>query len=229
LHTRFRVGRLEQPTVILVTLMSSNSTHKPTQDGGGKAWILFGILLLAAGLIPLFDAFRTLNNGVRTTATVVGNVRVEDCDAINCYTPRVEFRTPDLAADQTRIALSSSPPWFRREVGEKIDIYYFPDNLETVKSVSLFQMWLIPLGFVSLAGLTLYKGFSLQRNGFSEADTSHLPQMAGKADVNAELMELIRAGQRIEAIKKYREMHGVGLKEARDAIEAMKKLDGGRN
>jgi large subunit ribosomal protein L7/L12 len=42
-------------------------------------------------------------------------------------------------------------------------------------------------------------------------------------DVNldAELQALVAAGRKIEAIKRYRELTGVGLKEAKDAVEAM--------
>ncbi|WP_158616683.1 ribosomal protein L7/L12 [Corallococcus sp. CA054B] len=36
------------------------------------------------------------------------------------------------------------------------------------------------------------------------------------------LAELIQAGQTINAIKLYRELYGVGLKEAKDAVEAMR-------
>ena len=32
---------------------------------------------------------------------------------------------------------------------------------------------------------------------------------------------LLRSGQKIAAIKRYRELHGVGLKEAKDAVDAM--------
>lgn len=35
------------------------------------------------------------------------------------------------------------------------------------------------------------------------------------------LQELLRAGKKINAIKVYREQHGVGLKEAKDAVERM--------
>jgi ribosomal protein L7/L12 len=35
--------------------------------------------------------------------------------------------------------------------------------------------------------------------------------------------QLARAGQKIEAIKKYRELTGVGLKEAKDAVEAFER------
>lgn len=36
----------------------------------------------------------------------------------------------------------------------------------------------------------------------------------------AEIDQLLRAGQKIMAIKRYREQTGVGLKEAKDAVEA---------
>ena len=37
----------------------------------------------------------------------------------------------------------------------------------------------------------------------------------------AEVVQLLRAGKKIEAIKIYREIFGVGLKEAKDAVEAI--------
>lgn len=36
-----------------------------------------------------------------------------------------------------------------------------------------------------------------------------------------DILELALNGRKIEAIKRYREVHGVGLKEAKDAVEAM--------
>ncbi len=39
--------------------------------------------------------------------------------------------------------------------------------------------------------------------------------------VNREVADLIRAGQKIAAIKKYREQTGVGLKEAKDYVEGL--------
>ncbi|WAS98493.1 ribosomal protein L7/L12 [Nannocystis punicea] len=36
----------------------------------------------------------------------------------------------------------------------------------------------------------------------------------------AEIDQLLRSDQKIQAIKRYREVHGVGLKEAKDAIDA---------
>lgn len=37
------------------------------------------------------------------------------------------------------------------------------------------------------------------------------------------VVDLLRSGQKIEAIKRYRELVGVGLKEAKDAVEAMER------
>jgi ribosomal protein L7/L12 len=38
---------------------------------------------------------------------------------------------------------------------------------------------------------------------------------------NAAIEDLVRRRQKIEAIKLYREWHGVGLKEAKDAVDAI--------
>jgi len=38
---------------------------------------------------------------------------------------------------------------------------------------------------------------------------------------DSELDAALRSGQKIAAIKRYRELHGIGLKEAKDAVEAM--------
>jgi ribosomal protein L7/L12 len=43
-----------------------------------------------------------------------------------------------------------------------------------------------------------------------------------------EIEHLLLAGQKIEAIKRYREQHGVGLKEAKDAIDALERTLRGR-
>jgi hypothetical protein len=39
--------------------------------------------------------------------------------------------------------------------------------------------------------------------------------------VNPEVIELMRSGKKIEAIKLYREQTGVGLKEAKDYVESL--------
>lgn len=41
------------------------------------------------------------------------------------------------------------------------------------------------------------------------------------ADVNPRVLELVRSGQKIEAIKLYRDETGVGLKEAKDFVESL--------
>lgn len=39
--------------------------------------------------------------------------------------------------------------------------------------------------------------------------------------VNQQVLELVKAGQKIQAIKVYREQTGVGLKEAKDLVESL--------
>jgi ribosomal protein L7/L12 len=52
--------------------------------------------------------------------------------------------------------------------------------------------------------------------------SSATPRVAGADAVSdAEILRLVQAGQLIEAIKRYRALTGVGLKEAKDAIEGL--------
>jgi ribosomal protein L7/L12 len=47
------------------------------------------------------------------------------------------------------------------------------------------------------------------------------PQISG--DVMGQVEQELRAGRKINAVKLYREAHGVGLKEAKDAVDAMER------
>jgi ribosomal protein L7/L12 len=44
-------------------------------------------------------------------------------------------------------------------------------------------------------------------------------------DIQEQIADLLARGQKIEAIKRYREYTGLGLKEAKDAVEAMARSD----
>jgi ribosomal protein L7/L12 len=41
------------------------------------------------------------------------------------------------------------------------------------------------------------------------------------SEITQEIIELVRMGRKIEAIRLYRELTGVGLKEAKEAVEAL--------
>ena len=41
------------------------------------------------------------------------------------------------------------------------------------------------------------------------------------SDLNQEILELMRSGQKIEAIRRYREQTGISLKEAKDYVEGL--------
>jgi ribosomal protein L7/L12 len=48
----------------------------------------------------------------------------------------------------------------------------------------------------------------------------------GAADADPEIIRLIQAGQEIQAIKRYRELTGQGLKEATDAVRMLDRQYG---
>lgn len=65
-----------------------------------------------------------------------------------------------------------------------------------------------------------------QSNSFGNAgslDFGDLSGLTGKALKLGEIQNLIQSGKKIEAIKLFRETFGVGLKEAKDAVEALER------
>ena len=55
------------------------------------------------------------------------------------------------------------------------------------------------------------------------AGTSTLDQVAQQSPRLAEMARMIRAGKKIDAIKIYREIYRVGLKEAKDAVDGLER------
>ena len=50
-----------------------------------------------------------------------------------------------------------------------------------------------------------------------------LPGAGGSTSTDAELLALVNDGKKIHAIKRYRELTGVGLKEAHDAVDELER------
>jgi hypothetical protein len=71
--------------------------------------------------------------------------------------------------------------------------------------------WIAAAAAVIGLGLLSRRG---ERSGSKGVRPGSIPPSPGAID------DLLRGGQKIEAIKQYRAMHGVGLKEAKDAVDA---------
>jgi ribosomal protein L7/L12 len=71
--------------------------------------------------------------------------------------------------------------------------------------------WLAAVAAVVGLGLMSRRG---ERPGSKEVRPGGTPPSSATID------ELLRGGQKIEAIKQYRTMHGVDLKTAKDAVDA---------
>ncbi|HQU83876.1 MAG TPA: ribosomal protein L7/L12 [Pyrinomonadaceae bacterium] len=70
-----------------------------------------------------------------------------------------------------------------------------------------------------------YQAKSENFTDFSSFDfsTFDLSALTGKASKIAEIQRLLQAGQKIQAIKVFRETFGTGLKEAKDAVDALER------
>jgi len=85
--------------------------------------------------------------------------------------------------------------------------------------------WLVVGTFVMVL-LSMFRNSSSVANGNSRLERKvdlilkHLG-IDPNQGVDEKIMELMKAGQKIEAIKLYREQTGVGLKEAKDYVESL--------
>jgi len=73
------------------------------------------------------------------------------------------------------------------------------------------------LGLAALAFIVWAR--RLDRSGASTAGPGRSPEGPGAAPLD--VLELMQRGRKIDAIKLYREEHGVGLREAKEAVEAL--------
>lgn len=77
------------------------------------------------------------------------------------------------------------------------------------------MLGLAVLGLLALAGLVL---LLLSRR---KVEVVSPPPPAPSLPPEASPEQLARAGRTIDAIRRYRELHGVGLREAKEAVDAM--------
>lgn len=54
-------------------------------------------------------------------------------------------------------------------------------------------------------------------------------QHSGKSFTDEDVIDMLRDGRNISAIRAYRQIHGVGVREAKESIERMKKESGIRD
>ncbi len=77
---------------------------------------------------------------------------------------------------------------------------------------------------IRLARLENKVDFLFQELGLQEKYLAESPQDAALQAATSEIMALLRMNRKIEAIKLYRQMTGLGLKEAKDAIDNMERM-----
>lgn len=65
----------------------------------------------------------------------------------------------------------------------------------------------------------VFGAWILWRRGVPDLDREPLPP----GDDDATLVALARGGHRIEAVRRYREKHGCGLKDAKEAVDALRE------
>ncbi len=143
-------------------------------------------------------------------------IRCPFCDhknptgATHCAECKAELFDPDAADGRAPVAESNSLD------GRVLALLR---NGRKIEAIKLYRD-------VTGAGLKEAKDAveSLERDG--SLPSKRVAAGSGAGVDNAEILELLRAGQKIRAIKLYRERTGSGLADAKNAVEALARAEG---
>jgi len=80
------------------------------------------------------------------------------------------------------------------------------------------------LGFVAMG---LFIAFAQKRQKAEHIRLQGMLPSPGQVPTDEDVKRLAQAGEKITAIKMYRQIHGGGLKEAKDAVEKLADCQGG--
>ena len=92
------------------------------------------------------------------------------------------------------------------------------------ESYRMNNVILAVIGFVAMG---LFIGFAQKRQKAEHIRLQGLLPSPGQVPTDEDVKRLAQAGEKITAIKIYRQIHGGGLKEAKDAVEKMAIGQGG--
>lgn len=121
--------------------------------------VVFGLIFAVIGVALGLKSWRTTSNLQQTEATVVEFSSNGDLQA-----PIVEFRANGRTYKATSGSFVNSS--FSYSKGDKVDVYYDPQNPEDATVGSFGEMWGLPLGFVGMGfmGTTVF-GWVFRRVG----------------------------------------------------------------
>lgn len=113
-------------------------------------FLVVGVIFLVIGLKLYSHQQNFAKTGIATEATVINVISHRSSDSVT-YRPEVEFKTEAGETIQVIHSTGSNPP--SHKVGEKVNIYYAPDNPYEIMIDSAFEKVIFPFIFIGLGGL----------------------------------------------------------------------------
>ena len=122
--------------------------------GGPIYVILFGMIFFGIGGVMTYRQYTIQKQGVEAQGEVTGYT-MSNCDDDGCsYKSDVRFETKQGQPKSYTTTFSSSPPAY--DVGEKVTVYYLPENPE--KAFIKGEGIVFRIVFMSIGGVIILSG-----------------------------------------------------------------------
>src|SRR5699024_5646502 len=105
-------------------------------------FLAIGLGMLIGGIYFLLQSSSFRAKAKMTTGTVVDR-SVSISDGSQMYTPIIEFQPTWGENIRFHSSVASSPPKY--SIGDKVEVYYLPDDPSHAKIASFMSIWLGPL------------------------------------------------------------------------------------
>jgi hypothetical protein len=124
----------------------------------GTILLLLFLALVFGGIGGWFGygSWQLVNNGEHVTAVVIENELKVDNEGGKSYLPHFRYAIDGQTYEQSG-PVSTNPPAFA--IGEEVEILVDPAQPEKIRPDRFFDLWLVPIIMLGLAGILLLVAF----------------------------------------------------------------------
>jgi uncharacterized protein DUF3592 len=120
---------------------------------------IFGLIFAVIGLAIFWSNYQFKLKASSTTGTITGYVSYQDSDGDTLYKPEASFVTSQ--GENINFTSNVGSSFRGKDIGEKVEILYMPDNPQKAKMNTGSEMWFLPGIFTGIGSVFFAVGVGM--------------------------------------------------------------------